>query len=370
VLSKHAELSASAGRSDPLPGDLMRDYQHQLARFGVTPDPIYEGTPAAKTADGSLTFDWTGFDSSIGAALDGTLFPEAPPATSFQVPVAPPDLTSEQLDLFYREVVRHVREEGWLSRMYFYVTDEPERAEYPRVRELAARIKQADQSIRTMVTEPWVRELSDVIDIWCVDVPVLGDSVPVLPLAARGPWNVVFDWQVNPPPSQYVSLRAQGKEAWLYTCDSAIFLDYPDLFIDADAAAARVLPWLAYRHGFTGLLYWNTVSSYPKPGDPWDDQYQYLANGDGNLLYPGIPGRPDIRAHSPIPSLRLQLLRDGLEDYKYLMLLEEALGPERARAVASEVAGSSLRWLHRQAEVERVREAIGDLLAKAPTPSS
>jgi len=39
------------------------------------------------------------------------------------------------------------------------------------------------------------------------------------------------------------------------------------------------------------------------------------ANGDGNLIYPG--------PESPLSSIRLENIRDGLEDYEYLRLLGE-----------------------------------------------
>jgi hypothetical protein len=38
-------------------------------------------------------------------------------------------------------------------------------------------------------------------------------------------------------------------------------------------------------------------------------------NGDGMLIYPGKNG--------PLPSIRLKMIRDGLEDYEYLTLLKK-----------------------------------------------
>jgi hypothetical protein len=44
----------------------------------------------------------------------------------------------------------------------------------------------------------------------------------------------------------------------------------------------------------------------------------YNKNGMGNMIYPGPGGRI-------YPSLRLENLRDGIEDYLYLNLLEQKL---------------------------------------------
>ena len=53
-------------------------------------------------------------------------------------------------------------------------------------------------------------------------------------------------------------------------------------------------------------------------------------NGDGTLFY---PGRPDViggRTHIPIESIRLKLIREGLEDYEYLVLLDKLGGSQSA----------------------------------------
>jgi hypothetical protein len=179
-------------------------------------------------------------------------------------------------------------------------------------------------------------------------------------VAARWPFRFFLDFQWNPSPSRYVERRAAGEEAWIYTCMSALFLDYSNLFIDSGACYSRIIPWLAFRWGFTGLLYWQTVYSYSKAEDPWTTQYQIMVNGEGNLLYPGVPGRPDIPAHSPIPSLRLYLLRDGLEDYEYLGILSREAGAEEARKTAKRAARTSLDWLHAVGEIQKIREEVAE----------
>ena len=51
------------------------------------------------------------------------------------------------------------------------------------------------------------------------------------------------------------------------------------------------------------------------------------------------PGRPDIiggTTHIPIESIRLKLIREGLEDYEYLVMLTKLAGQ---KAVADAVNG-------------------------------
>ena len=94
--------------------------------------------------------------------------------------------------------------------------------------------------------------------------------------------------------------------------------------IDHPGQNARILPWMAWTNDIDGLYYhqltdWDT--------NPWEEPFtNYLANGDGFLFY---PPRDDSVGFDPcnptsnrlIPSIRLELLREGLEDYAYLRLL-------------------------------------------------
>jgi hypothetical protein len=57
------------------------------------------------------------------------------------------------------------------------------------------------------------------------------------------------------------------------------------------------------------------------PDVPWDQEKaatyrEFKVNGDGFLIYPG-------RDWTPWPSVRLENVRDGIEDYEYLWLLRE-----------------------------------------------
>ena len=49
-------------------------------------------------------------------------------------------------------------------------------------------------------------------------------------------------------------------------------------------------------------------------------------NGNGSLYYPGPIG--------PVSSIRLEVLRDGIEDYEYFNLLRQAVTQVRANSTA------------------------------------
>jgi hypothetical protein len=358
VNAAHAALS-----SEPFDAEaLHRAYLGLLAEHRISVfSPLESAIPYTRTADGSIAFDWSGFDALTGAMLDGSLFPQAPPATSFRMPWSPPGLSPSEIQAYHRDMAAHMRERGWLERMFYYSVDEPLIADYPEIRERYMELKAADPGIRVMITEPYSPSLESFCDIWCPDLPYAGDSLPGLPFFYKGS-GPRAEWQLHFPPVFYEWQRRTGKQTWMYVCNTAVMLDFPNLFIDVPAASHRVIPWVMRRYGFMGFLYWTLNYAYGAANDPWKDQDFLLDQGEGNLLYPGLPGRDFVDAHMPVPSLRLKLLREGLEDYEYLAMLDGAGLSAKADALARSIAPSSLAWKRGMGAYAVAREKAARML--------
>ena len=110
------------------------------------------------------------------------------------------------------------------------------------------------------------------------------------------------------------------------------FTGWPSYMIDASAVRNRAMEWLSFRYRVTGELYYETALAFG--GDPWNDQWDFSGNGDGTLFYPGTPARSAGRTDVPIASIRLKMLREGMEDYEYLRRLSDAGDPTLAHAIA------------------------------------
>jgi hypothetical protein len=142
-------------------------------------------------------------------------------------------------------------------------------------------------------------------------------------------------------------------------CGSSNGAGWPNYTIDANPAQNRASPWLSYVLGTGAEFYWDMVAAYnPSPtvgaGDPWQSPRLLGAYGEGTLFYPGIPsttgrtwpapcGASGFAAHTPsiggthdiaIPSIRLKLIRDGIEDYEYLKLFHAVGGDAVSQALA------------------------------------
>jgi len=100
--------------------------------------------------------------------------------------------------------------------------------------------------------------------------------------------------------------------AWLWVRPGA----FPALDLDAHPAEARLLPWVCHAQGFTGIL-GPRVNPWPRdwkaPVAPAEYASGLDADASQSLAYPGETGL--------YGSVRMERLRDGLEDYDYLRLL-------------------------------------------------
>ena len=81
-------------------------------------------------------------------------------------------------------------------------------------------------------------------------------------------------------------------------------------------------------------------------------------NGDGSILYPGRAVGYDGIA----PSLRLKALRDSIEDYEHLSILERAGMADEAQAVIMPLAGSWFKWETDPAEYEKARARLAEMI--------
>lgn len=121
----------------------------------------------------------------------------------------------------------------------------------------------------------------------------------------------------------------EGDAIWSYTALSHGD-GRPNYFIDYSPMDLRVMCWGNYRYGAVGSLYWRANYWSECSPDPWTDMDTCKSlgggfYGEGSLIYPGY----QVGIRGPVSSIRLETLRDSLEDYQYLWLLEQKAGRER-----------------------------------------
>ena len=141
--------------------------------------------------------------------------------------------------------------------------------------------------------------------------------------------------------------------------------------IDAPATQNRAMEWQAWRQKVDGELYYDTTYAFTR-GDAWSSQYYFGGNGDGTLFYPGTPAKIGGTTHIPIASLRLKMIREGMEDYEYLKALADAGDAAMADAEAAALSPKAYQNMNDPAQIDAARHRIAlrieQLTGQTPPP--
>jgi Glycoside hydrolase 123, catalytic domain/Glycoside hydrolase 123 N-terminal domain len=268
---------------------------------------------------------------------------------------------------------------GWFDRLFDYTCDEPpQTCAWSDIPARNAIAKQGDPNFRTLVTTT------------AVDADANGalSSIDILTPVVD---NMDYKPGANPSGTQpglqrptYDAFLASGpqKEIWMYqSCDShgcggsdSYSTGWPSYMIDTASLRSRAMEWLSFAWGITGELYWETTWAYATGSeDPWTDQWRFTGNGDGNLFYPGKPSRIGGATDIPVASLRLKMIREGMEDFEYLKLLSDAGDPQLAKQLVASLFPNA--WTEPSvsdllAARERIAARILELTGKPAAPAA
>ena len=157
----------------------------------------------------------------------------------------------------------------------------------------------------------------------------------------------------------------KGMEVWTYTALNQEG-HAPKWLLDFAPVNYRVLPgFLNQSMGFPGILYW-CIDHWQAGADPWRGAPFHSEGGatfpgEGVLVYPGRgAGVPGV-----VPLMRLNWIRDGLEDYEYVALLKKAGQTNDALKIARGVAADFKSWSQRPADYDEAHRRIGEILSGA-----
>jgi hypothetical protein len=320
--------------------DLQDRYAKAMAEHRIEP-PIPESLRPPLKSDGSV--DWKKTHEALKRYITSYNI------RSIQIPTLRfPDPTRSNrryVIRYLQSYYDYLRSQGWDKGAYYYPLDEPNSKEaYDQLRGYAQLVHEASPKIRLLCTEqpypqdPAWGDLRDAVDIWC-------------------PLFAFFDEE------SAKAVRERGSDIWTYTalCQKAPpyhpqfaqVSGQPTLFwqIDFPALNYRIPLWIMWRYGIKGLLYWSTVYWGSPERDVWTDPgFRNRYNGDGFFFYPGT----EAGIQGPVTSIRLKVLREGLEDYAYFTLLEK-LGDQTFLSQEVPKIGSS--WWKWDDNPEHVYEA-------------
>jgi len=316
---------------------ILGEYARFMAdhRQNVVLTPLMELITGADDGNGNLTFEFSKFDRWVeifkkagvqyieGSHLGGRGDWEAADFDGSWPQITKPDGTLVQflgmkttsdeerkfLSQFLPAIQKHLEEKGWLDTYMQHLVDEPIPANAESYKKLSAVVKEFAPKFRIM-DACMAKEIAGAIDIW-------------VPLTSE--YDVSKDF--------FIQRQKAGDEVWFYTC-LAPKGKYMNRFIDYPLLATRLLHWANFKYGVTGYLHWGFNFW---PADPYKDLEPnwggstFLPPGDSHIVYPG--------KHTLLSSIRMEAMRDGLEDFEMLQLLAKR-NPGKAREISDSVIKS------------------------------
>ena len=322
--------------------------------------------------------DWSHFDSAYGPFLDGTASTQLRGAKLTSLESGANLVSAAE----HADWAAHFKSRGWFDRLFQYTCDEPPiTCSWSDVSARAQVAKQADPGFRTLVTTDMEQATQNGV------LPSIDMMVPVVNFMDDRPQSA-YGWtdggEKAPEYDGFLGSSPQ-KELWLYescmshgcggtvdignpSADQLYFTGWPSYMIDASAVRSRSLEWFSFRYGATGELYYETTQAYYEH-DPWTSQWDFSGNGDGTLFYPGLQGAIGGSTEIPVASLRMKMIREGMEDYEYLKALSDLGGGAEAQRIARQLFPHAYQADVSAADLMTAREAIASaILARSGKP--
>lgn len=230
----------------------------------------------------------------------------------------------------YRKNLEKIRKLGMEDSVYFYGIDELSDhlgKALPIAQQSHTYLSREFPDLRTMQTSFPIPEIRQLFNVW---IPLLNSFV-------------------DPAEREVLQkVRQDARELWWYAADLPVH-PLPNFYLDYPVFDGRIVMTLTYKYKLDGILYWSINREWKTnleirgqwPEADWKPYIYHISrgerkqrNGMGNLVYPGRNG-------GMYASLRLENVRDGLEDYEYWKLLETLTDRlEKSKGATAEVAAA------------------------------
>ncbi len=264
--------------------------------------------------------DFTTFDTLYGPFLDGTALTGKNTLAGAKITAI--TYSGDQVAASYAAWATHFKTKGWFDRVFDYTCDEPPNGcAWTDIPTRAAIVHAGDPDFRTLTTTSIQSAMSNGV-LSSIDI-----LVPII--------NFMDGAQDDPYPGDQRAnydtfLQGANARLWMYqSCEPSSSCSngdvegatgWPTMFIDESAISNRMMQWMEFKYQVSADLYYDTTQAMDTQ-DAWASQYEFGNNGDGSIWYPGKPsvigGTHDI----PVESIRMKMLREGMQDYEYLNLL-------------------------------------------------
>lgn len=282
--------------------EMRAKYQDFVLSYRINPDNIYRATPPAIQD----IERWSNEGLNAFNILHVSKIKDMKKGESY------PQTRKKEIMSDLDQFVPELKKKGLYDKAYVYGFDEVNADSFAAMQDIFTTIKAKYPDLPLMTTA-YDASYGDVSRLDCVDIWV--------PLTPR------YDLE------RAQAARARGKQVWWYICISPKE-PFANWLIEDDAIEARSLMGLqTVKYQPDGFLYY-AMSRWPLTKKPitngpytdWPPASYMDCNGDGSVICAGPTG--------PLATIRLENIRDGIEDYEYFYLLQQEMTKLKGRTDA------------------------------------
>ncbi len=271
------------------------------------------------------------------------------------------------------------QKQEWLDKAYFYLEDEPgNTAALDRINQYGQLLKQYFPGYKMMAPEHvnyvWDKEstvdnfsyVQDSINVWCFKPYFFTTFEQYNYDRTLTYWMTPqLEKNLGTFAERMAKEQAEGDELWWYVTRRP---ESPEitLLMETEAVRHRILFWQQKLYNVDSFLYYLVNDWYEigennglnKKYEHVDGADGYDCYGNGVLLYSG----QDFDVYGAVESIRLETVRDGIEDFEYLTILTELYGKDVTDAIIHRLTTSLSNYNTDTDNFTDLRIALGNII--------
>jgi hypothetical protein len=198
--------------------------------------------------------------------------------------------------IFLRDFENHLTQKGWLNKTYLSFDESP---------------REVIDAILDIISDSAPVFLNQLSIAGKIDTESLARSHSIF-------YAFLSEHSVESDKNALILQKRRSnpdKTTTFYLCGDPA---HPNTFTYSPAIEARMIPWLSAFYKLDGYLRW-AYNSWPDK-DPYSHPVFNFIQGDDYYIYPGKQG--------PVSSIRWELLKEGIEDYELLRIINSPKSDE------------------------------------------
>lgn len=274
------------------------------------------------------------------------------------------------------------QKQEWLDKSYFYLVDEPgNMQQLNRINELGALLREHFPGYKMMAPEHvnyvWDADstvdnfsyVKDSVNVWCFKPYFFTTYEQYSYDRSLTYWMTPkLEANLGTFAERMAAEAAEGDELWWYVTRRP---EHPEitLLMETEAVRHRILFWQQKLYNVDSFLYYLANDWYGMAEDNGVNKKHETAAGmdsfdcygNGVLIYCG----QDFGVYGGVESIRLESVRDGIEDFEYLTMFTELYGKEVTDALIYRLTTSLSVYNTDTENFNDLRVALGNILDAA-----